>query len=126
MSTKDPKLVARQFNEQITAHDLNGLAALMSPEHRFIDRDGRVTVGKEAMLDAWRRFFELFPEYFNTFTRVECEGKRVVLWGSATWQPGGAPEAATWTARIEDDLVAEWRIYADNEENRRKLAFERR
>ncbi|GEM_PF-7007246 len=30
-------------------------------------------------------------------------------------------DPATRTAKIESDLVAEWRIYEDREENRKKL-----
>ena len=84
-------------------------------------------VGREAewqaLLDAWRRFFALFPDYINTFTRVESRGNLVVLHGYATWEAGAAPDHAIWTARIEGGLVAEWRIYADNEENRHRLGL---
>ena len=115
----DPASIALQFNAQINARDLAALAALMSPDHRFVDRDGQVTAGKEAMLDAWQRFFVRFPEYHNTFTQVESKGDLVVMCGYATWQAGGAPDHAIWTARIEGGLVAEWRIYADCNENPR-------
>jgi predicted SnoaL-like aldol condensation-catalyzing enzyme len=121
VSPADPKRIALQFNAQISAHDLAGLAALMSADHRFIDRDGQVTAGKAAMIDAWRRFFVLFPDYVNTFTRVEAQGELVVLYGYATWHPGDPPDYAIWTARIESGLVAEWHIYADNEENWSRL-----
>ena len=123
MNPADPKQISLQFNAQITAHNINGLAALMTTDHRFIDRDGQVTAGKEAMLDAWGRFFALFPDYVNTFTRVESQGDLVVLHGFATWEAGGAPDHAIWTARVEGGLVAEWRIYADNEENRHRFGL---
>ena len=123
MNPADPKQIALQFNAQITAHNIDGLAALMSAAHRFIDRDGQVTAGKEAMLDAWRRFFALFPDYVNTFTRVESRGNLVVLHGFATWEAGAAPDHAIWTARVEGGVVAEWRIYSDTEENRQRLGL---
>jgi len=121
MNPVDPKLIALQFNTQITAHNIDGLAALMSTDHRFIDRDGQVTTGKEAVLDTWRRFFALFPDYVNTFTRVESRGNLVVLHGFATWEARGAPDHAIWTARIAGGFVAEWRIFAGTQENRRQL-----
>jgi len=123
MNPVDPKLIALQFNTQITAHNIDGLAALSSTDHRFIDRDGQVTTGKEAVLDTWRRFFALFPDYVNTFTRVESRGNLVVLHGYATWHPGDPPDYAIWTARIEAGLVAEWRIYADSNANPKILGL---
>lgn len=110
MCPADPEQIALQFNEQINRHDLAGLAALMSADHRFVDRAGNMACGKAAMLEAWGRFFEMFPEYQNTFTRVEIDGSRVRLYGYATWKPGDAPDFAIWTATIENDLVVEWRI----------------
>jgi predicted SnoaL-like aldol condensation-catalyzing enzyme len=123
MRPADSKRIALQFNEQLTAQHIDGLAALMTTDHRFIDRDGQVTAGKAAMIDAWRRFFVLFPDYVNTFTRVEAQGELVVLYGYATWETGGAPDFAIWTARVEGGLVAEWRIVTDNEENRSMLGL---
>ena len=123
MNPVDPKQIALHFNAQITAHNIDGLAALMSPDPRFIDRVGQITAGKLAMLNAWRRFFALFPDYVNTFTRVESRGNLVVLHGYATWHPGDPPDYAIWTARIEAGLVAEWCIVTDSEENRSRLGL---
>lgn len=46
MNSKDPKLVALQFNECINNQDLNGLALLMTDDHAFIDREGKVSQPK--------------------------------------------------------------------------------
>jgi hypothetical protein len=77
------------------------------------------------MTRGWVRFFSEFPEYRNTFTRVESRGDLVVLLGYAEWWAGGERDHAIWTARIHDDLVAEWRIYEDTQQNRRALGLER-
>jgi len=73
------------------------------------------------MTEAWVRFFELFPEYRNSFMRVESKGNIVILYGYATWKKGEAPDHTIWTATIEDGCVAEWRIYEDSEENKEKF-----
>lgn len=125
MSPTDPKLIALQFNEHINAQDVAGLASLMSEDHTFIDRADQAVVGKAAMLRGWISFFAQFPNYFNTFTRVESQGDLVVLYGYATWDVGEAPDYAIWTARIEHNLVAEWRIYYDNSQNRQKFGLEK-
>ncbi|KPK72646.1 hypothetical protein AMJ87_04250 [candidate division WOR_3 bacterium SM23_60] len=108
MNRKDPKLTALQFNEYINGHDVRGLSNLMTANHTFIDRANQVDKGKESMTKGWMDFFASFPDYKNTFNRVESRN---------TYDP------AIWTAKIENDLVAEWRIYEDTEENREKFSI---
>jgi len=121
MSSKDPRSVALQFNEHINHHHVKGLSSLMTEDHRFIDRAWNVVQGKENMTRSWIDFFKLCPEYRNTFTRVEARGNLVILVGYATWKKGDEPDAAIWTATIENDLVAEWRIHEDTEENKKNF-----
>jgi len=121
MNTKDPKLTALQFNEHINNQDIKALSGLMTDSHTFIDREDEVTRGKEPMTKGWIEFFRSFPDYRNIFTRVESQDNLVILIGYATWSNGTQPDHGLWTARIENDLVAEWRIYADTEENRKRL-----
>jgi len=121
MNAPDPKIIALQFNEFINQQNIPGLTCLMTEDHRLIDRAGTVVNGKGKTTEAWVRFFEFFPEYRNTFTRVESNGNLFIMYGYATWKKGEAPDYAIWTARIEDDLVAEWRIYEDSLENKEKF-----
>jgi ketosteroid isomerase-like protein len=119
MNTRDPKLTALRFNEYINSQDIQGLSGLMAKDHVFIDRKGEIESGKDIMTQGWVDFFGAFPDYKNTFTRVESQGDLVVLYGYATWQKGSDPDYAIWTAGIENDLVAEWRIYEDTKENKK-------
>jgi ketosteroid isomerase-like protein len=121
LNSVDPKLTALQFNEYINRQDIDGLTSLMTEGHTFIDRKGYVDEGKQRMTQGWIDFFASFPEYQNTFERVQSHGNLVVLYGYATWSKGTDPDWAIWTATIEDDLVAEWRIYEDSAENRCRL-----
>ncbi len=118
MNSRDPKLAVLLFNECINRRDLNGLSGLMTDDHTFVDRKGQVDKGKESMTQGWGRFFTQFPEYRNTFTRVESRDDLVIVLGYAEWTKGGKPDHVIWTATIRDDLVAEWRIYEDTEANR--------
>ena len=121
MNTQDPKLTALQFNEYINKHDIKGLSRLMSEDHTFIDRANKVDKGKESMTKGWIEFFASFPDYKNNFTRVESREDLVILLGYAYWNEECKCDPAIWTAKIENDLVAEWRIYEDTGENRDKL-----
>lgn len=123
MNTKDPKLIALQFNEYINKQDIEALSSLMSEDHTFIDREGHVVRPKKNMVEAWIEFFQMLPDYENTFVRVESRDDLVIVLGYAYWNEENKYDPVIWTAKIENDLVAEWRIYADTKENRTLLGI---
>ena len=86
---------------------------------RCLDRDGNIRQSKQVMIRSWGKFFEMVPKYRNTFTRVESDENLVVILGYAYWSEEQPYDPVIWTATIVNDLVREWRIYADSEENRR-------
>ena len=49
-----PQEVAEQFVAAINAHDLEGIASLMTSDHRFIDSLGAVVEGRDAMREGWK------------------------------------------------------------------------
>ena len=120
MNKRDPKLVALLYNENINARNLKGVIDLISDNHKFIDTKNRVE-NREQMKESWRSFFEEYPDYINVFHTVISQDNFVIMLGHSecSYEPLDGP--AIWTAKIENDLVAEWRIYDDTEENRRYL-----
>jgi ketosteroid isomerase-like protein len=121
MSDKDPKLVVLQFNECINNRDLQGLSELMTEDHVFIDSSDDIHRGKEFMIKGWNDFFNKYPDYQNHFSTLESRDKLVIIVGHSTcsFKPLDGP--ALWTAMVDNDLVAEWRVYLDTVENRNKL-----
>jgi ketosteroid isomerase-like protein len=121
MNKRDPKLIVLQFNECINNQDLEGLSDLMTEDHTFIDSKGEIDRGKDTMLKGWRDFFREFPDYLNHFQRVESRDNLVLITGYSTcsYEPLDGP--AIWTAKVDNDLVSEWRVYDDTDENREKL-----
>lgn len=123
MNSRDPKLIALLFNECINNQDIKGISNLMTKDHVFIDRHGDCFGD---MINGWKEFFQNFPTYKNTFTRVESQESLVILIGYAKWSIDSLEEDhAIWTATIENDLVAKWHIYEDTEENREKLSIKK-
>ncbi|MCK4511351.1 nuclear transport factor 2 family protein [bacterium] len=123
MNRRDPKLTVLMFNECINARDLEELVALMTDDHAFIDRDNDRHEGKDHMSRGWRTFFDEFPDYRNTFLRVQSAEDLVVVLGYVEWAVGGERDHVIWTATIRDDLVAEWRVLEDTEANREPLGL---
>ena len=85
MKNLDPKLIVRQFNDCINNKDLVGLTKLMTDDHTFIDRDGTETKTKKVMTQNWRKFFDMVPDYKNTFTKIESTNDMVIIIGYAFW-----------------------------------------
>lgn len=121
MNSVDPKLTALQFNEYINKQDIDGLSSLMTEDHVFVDREGKGEKGKELMTMGWKGFFDMFPEYKNTFIRIQSQDDIVVIYGYAVWKKNSARDYVIWTAKIKNDLVAEWRIHKDTKENKKKF-----
>ncbi len=124
MRPKNPIQTVKQFNEYINKGDVEGLTSLMTEGHTFIDSEGDIIQGKVNMASVWKQFFTAYPDYQNTFERIGVLGNTVVLHGNSTCSNEPALEGpAIWTAKVQGDLVAEWRVYEDTEENRKRLGL---
>jgi ketosteroid isomerase-like protein len=109
----DAEAVANAFNDAINARNLVALGALMTPDHRFVDSEGHTVDGVDACLDAWRGFFDAFPDYCNVFERLASVGDGVVeVEGYSVCSEPALDGPARWRAVVRDGLVAEWRVLA--------------
>ena len=127
---KTAEAAAQAFVRAINRQDLDGLVALMTPEHRFVDSLGNRVVGREKMRAGWAGYFKMVPDYSIAIEETFCDGPVVLMLGVAegTYAPDGnvKPENRWKTpvalrAQAEDGLVTEWRVYADNEPLRERM-----
>jgi ketosteroid isomerase-like protein len=110
--------VIQAFVDRINAHDVDGLAELMSDDHTFIDAHGNEVVGKEMMTAGWRGYFEWFPDYFIEVTDIFENGEMFGMFGFAGGSFKGNPDAswrlpAAWKAIVKDGRMALWQVFAD-------------
>lgn len=106
------------FIERINAHDVEGLAALMSGDHTFIDAHGKQVGGKEKMIAGWHAYFEWFPDYYIEVTDVFEAGDKAALFGFAGGSFQNNPTEswrlpAAWKAEVKDGRVTLWQVFAD-------------
>ena len=115
------KSVALKFVEVINAGDPKALIKLQTEDFILIDMGGEVTRGR----DGWPGNFSSFPNYKIHVQQVLTGGNGVAIIGKTTGShvPPEVEEKETvlWTAEIRDGLVAEWRIYSDIEEAKKKV-----
>jgi ketosteroid isomerase-like protein len=123
--------IAQSFVRAINRQDAEQVAALMSPTHRFVDSLGKVIEGREKMREGWAAYFRMVPDYSVAIEEVYPSDPIVIMIGVAqgTYSRDGKlnPENRWHTpvairALVEDGLVAEWRVFADNEPIRKVMA----
>lgn len=126
--------VAQAFIRAINRQDVNRLAELMSPAHRFIDSLGRVVEGREEIERGWKAYFRMVPDYAIAVEEYYPADPVVIMLGvaSGTYTRTGQLHAENrWLtpvairALVEDGLIAEWRVYADNDPIRKLISPER-
>jgi ketosteroid isomerase-like protein len=126
--------IAHAFVSAINRHSPEEIASLMTDDHVFVDSLGSRVAGRANMTKGWQGYFGMVPDYAITVDETFADGPVVVMLGAAegTWSAGGPlqPEnkwqtPAAWRAVVRGHLIAEWRVYADNEPIRRIMAAHR-
>jgi ketosteroid isomerase-like protein len=145
----DPIEIATSFIERINAADVAGLYELMTDDHVFQDALGERFIGRDKMRHGWTQYFAMVENYKVYVEEYFVREASVAMFGTASGvcprAKGARPLAATvvappetaansadsfwevpaaWYAVVRNGLVAEWRVYADNQPLR-KLMGER-
>lgn len=115
--------VVSRFNGFINARDIEGLSAMMTDDHIFIDSANRQVIGKVDCIRAWKGFFAAFPDYQNHFEHVSAHAELIVLMGRTSCSDARLDGAALWSARVRDEQVSEWRVFEDTVSNRKLLGL---
>jgi ketosteroid isomerase-like protein len=119
----NPVETVLRFLERINQRDVDKLAELMTEDHVFIDSLGQSVRGREKMRAGWRGYYAFCPDYWVSHEEIFPSGNLVAVFGAAggTIATDGKlpPEnkwrtPASWLAVVEDGLVREWRVFADN------------
>lgn len=107
----DPAQVVSAFNQAINDRDLAAVAALMTDTHRFVDVAGSTVEGKSACVEAWRGFFDSFPDYRNEFSHIATSGESVVeVEGRSVCSVAELHGPARWRAVIRGGRVDVWQV----------------
>ncbi|HUJ31266.1 MAG TPA: nuclear transport factor 2 family protein [Candidatus Acidoferrum sp.] len=131
MSEASAVEVALAFVAKINAHDVDGVVALLSSDHVFIDGLGSIFRGAEQMRSGWKTYLAWFPDYAIEVTEQFSRRDAVGLFGKArgTFAVNGKlPREnsweipAAWRAVVRNGRVAEWQVYCDNDPARKIMA----
>jgi hypothetical protein len=111
-----PEAVVVSFVDRINRGDPDGLAGLMTDDHRLQILDEDPVDGREANVAAWRGYFSAYPEYVIYPRELFADGGRVMLVGTTTGSHLGLPDAeerehtVVWIADVVEGALSLWRI----------------
>ena len=130
MDSQQPAEIVLRFIDRINSADVDGLCALMTENHVFIDGLGNRVEGREKMRAGWKSYLVWFPDYRISHEEIFEDRDVVAVFGavSGTYAVGGKlPKEnhweipAAWKAVVRDGLIAEWCVYCDNQPARKLL-----
>jgi ketosteroid isomerase-like protein len=129
MGNPHPLEVTMDFIKRINAGDVNALCALMTEGHIFQDALGKRFIGRETMRQGWTMYFKLVTDYQVHAVEFFQTQDRLAVFGTASGRYTGGAAAkenfwevpAAWRAVVQDRLIAEWRVYADNQPLRKLM-----
>jgi ketosteroid isomerase-like protein len=116
--------VVMEFIHRINAGDAAALSEAMTEDHVFQDALGNRFVGRDQMRDGWKQYFKLVADYRVRAVEFFQTDQTFAVFGSASGtcaRNGNAGKEnfwevpAAWRAVVRGNLVAEWRVYADNQ-----------
>ena len=112
-----PTDIAYAFVDAINHQSVDQIAEFMTEDHVFTDSLGTAVRGRDKMRAGWASYFRMVPDYTIAVEETFSDGANVILLGLArgTYAGEAWSTPAAWRAKVRDDRVAEWRVYADNE-----------
>lgn len=105
-----------EFLNRINQRDVDRLAEWMTEDHVFVDSLGNQVRGREKMRGGWRGYYSMCPDYWVSHAEIFRNGNMVAVFGAAGGTIKGTPwrTPSAWLAVVQNGLVKEWRVYADN------------
>lgn len=115
--------VIEAFVNAVNSGKPEKIVGAMHADAVFVDSLGDRLEGKAALLDGWRGYLRLFPDYRIGVEAMFVEEREAMLhgWAGATLHRAGQPVAsgawripAAWRAVTDSRRVTLWQVYADN------------
>lgn len=115
--------VIEAFVAAVNAGRPEKIVAAMHAEAVFIDSLGNRIEGKAALLDGWRAYLRLFPDYRVEIEAMLVEDRAAMLhgWAGGTLHRDGRPVEnggwripAAWRAVTDSRRILLWQVFADN------------
>jgi ketosteroid isomerase-like protein len=127
---REPLEITMDFISRINSGNVDAICELMSDGHIFQDAMGKRFMGRDKMREGWRAYFKIVRDYQVHADEFFQTGDKLAIFGSASGVYAGNGQGsgsnfwevpAAWRAVVRDGLIAEWRVYADNQPLRKLM-----
>jgi 3-methyladenine DNA glycosylase AlkD len=126
-----PVRIVLDFVEQINTGNAAGVAALLAPDHTFVDLAGDSEQGRDRIAAGWRDYLAQYANYHIYLRRIVQLTEGLALIGQTTGSHLQIPddqefndEGVIWFAKVKDGLLSTWQLYTDSVESAEKLGLE--
>jgi putative acetyltransferase len=115
--------VILDFVDAINHADTERMVGLMTDDHIFVDSRDNALSGKDNLKQAWKFYFELFPDYTIEITGMLQNKSHFCMYGYTSGTYKNLKNAdnsnywripAAWNAIIDNNRIKFWQVYADN------------
>jgi ketosteroid isomerase-like protein len=123
ISPNEVRSIVEAFVNAVNSGRAEKIIGAMHAEAVFVDSLGNRIEGKAALLDGWRSYLRLFPDYRVEVEAVFVDGREAMLHGRAGGtlhrdtrpvENGGWRIPAAWRAVTDSRRVTLWQVFADN------------
>ena len=104
--------VVRAYIDAFNARDLAGVERLLAPECKFIASKGGYVEGREAAVEATRRFFAMPIEFALEASELVRHGDDVLVRGEMRSSDPHLANDSLWRARSDGRHLLEWQSFA--------------
>jgi len=116
-NSTDAEATLKKFVARINAHDPSGIIALCTIDHVFIDSLGSKLSGHKQLEQGWSGDFPCFRITASRWSQRFLAARSFSLAVSPRRRTRHRRRLGAFHprgARVEDERIAEWQVYADN------------
>lgn len=111
----------QNFIHAVNGKNISQIVLSLSESTVFSNSQGKEIKGRDNVLRAWMKYFELFPDYYIDAENLIEDGNTIVILGysggnyknmkkeDCQWR---LPSA--WKVKLEDSQITCWQVYTDN------------
>lgn len=107
-----PVRTVERFLAARAAKDVFAAAQLMAEDVRFIDSAGEVIAGRANVIESFRRFARLAPDYRIEVSDISSRGNEVLIRGRSVCADARLTGETLWRAAADGRHLREWQGYS--------------
>ena len=115
LQSRKPIPVTRRYIAALNARDPDAMEELLAENCRVVDSRGGWVEGRDAVMNATRRFFEMEPRFTVQESSMVMRAGDVLIRGRAKASDPRLAQDTLWIARVRDGRVVYWQSFGAGE-----------